>query len=450
MPNQNGRNEIRGNERSYRPQDDGDRMTRQRDQHRDDDHHERDDSSRTTERYGGGQSGYGAGRMGDDRSMGPGYRNQSRNNARHDDGQGMHTDDRYSGRGGSGYWQDRNDRTDRGDYNSGYNQGGMGYGGQGAGMPANVERHQGFRGGSAGAQVGGGTGGHAGDDQNRRYPDMYGPDENYGTQHNGRFGQGGNQERASFREGVGYGQGNGGRTGAGTTGEGPQRGGASQQGSYGPQSGYGGYGTGGYAGGRGGGQQSQGGGQQSHGGTHGGHSGQGYGGGQSYGGGGGVHGGPGGGHGYGGTYGDSRGNRDDGGRTQRPGNFGPGYGQGAHRGKGPQGYTRSDDRIKELVCEALADDEHIDATHIEIVVKNGEVILTGTVEDRHQKRLAEDITENMPGVKDVQNNLRVGRPQSAQSGPSNQSSNQGGQASAVGKNETETSTTSAADKKPRA
>jgi osmotically-inducible protein OsmY len=79
-----------------------------------------------------------------------------------------------------------------------------------------------------------------------------------------------------------------------------------------------------------------------------------------------------------------------------------------HRGKGPSGYTRSDDRIREHVCEALMEDDHVDATHIEVTVKNGEVTLSGTVEDRRQKRMAEDCIEHLSGVIDVVNQLRIG------------------------------------------
>jgi osmotically-inducible protein OsmY len=93
------------------------------------------------------------------------------------------------------------------------------------------------------------------------------------------------------------------------------------------------------------------------------------------------------------------------------GQQGPGQGRYAdvpsHRGKGPLGYTRSDDRIREAVCEALTEDHHVDATHIEVVVKNGEVILTGSVADRRQKRAAEDCAEAISGVHDVQNQLRI-------------------------------------------
>jgi hypothetical protein len=81
--------------------------------------------------------------------------------------------------------------------------------------------------------------------------------------------------------------------------------------------------------------------------------------------------------------------------------------RGPHGGKGPQGFQRPDERVKEMIHEALTDHEHIDATHITVEVKNGEVVLTGTVDDRNAKRLAEDIVERVSGVKDVQNQLRI-------------------------------------------
>ena len=82
--------------------------------------------------------------------------------------------------------------------------------------------------------------------------------------------------------------------------------------------------------------------------------------------------------------------------------------RGPHHGKGPASYQRSDERIKEMVNEALTDHDEIDATSIEVNVKAGEVTLTGTVEDRRMKRLAEECAESVRGVKDVQNQLRVG------------------------------------------
>jgi osmotically-inducible protein OsmY len=81
--------------------------------------------------------------------------------------------------------------------------------------------------------------------------------------------------------------------------------------------------------------------------------------------------------------------------------------RGPHAGKGPQGFQRSDERIKEQVHEALTDHDHLDATHITVDVKNGDVTLTGTVDDRQAKRLAEDVVERCTGVKEVQNQLRI-------------------------------------------
>jgi osmotically-inducible protein OsmY len=80
-----------------------------------------------------------------------------------------------------------------------------------------------------------------------------------------------------------------------------------------------------------------------------------------------------------------------------------------HRGKGPRNYSRSDDRIKEDVNDRLSDDPWIDATEIDVTVSNGEVTLTGTVNERTAKRRAEDIAEQVSGVKNVENRIRVGQ-----------------------------------------
>jgi len=82
-------------------------------------------------------------------------------------------------------------------------------------------------------------------------------------------------------------------------------------------------------------------------------------------------------------------------------------GLGGHRGKGPRNFMQSDERIAERVCEILTDDDRIDASEIDVNVKDGEVTLSGAVDDRRAKRLAEDIIEELPGVRDVQNRLRV-------------------------------------------
>lgn len=78
-----------------------------------------------------------------------------------------------------------------------------------------------------------------------------------------------------------------------------------------------------------------------------------------------------------------------------------------HSGKGPRGYQRSDKRILEDVNDHLYLDPYIDASDIEVQVDNSDVVLTGTAEDRNAKRRAEDIANAIPGVKNVENRIRV-------------------------------------------
>lgn len=76
-------------------------------------------------------------------------------------------------------------------------------------------------------------------------------------------------------------------------------------------------------------------------------------------------------------------------------------------GVGPKGYTRSDDRIREDVSEALMRDPAVDASSIEVEIQNGKVILKGHVNSKWMKRRAEDCAEEISGVQDVQNELEV-------------------------------------------
>ena len=80
---------------------------------------------------------------------------------------------------------------------------------------------------------------------------------------------------------------------------------------------------------------------------------------------------------------------------------------GEHKGKGPKSYKRSDDRILEEINERMCDNPYLDASDIEVSVKNGDVILTGHVEDREAKRLAAEIGEEITGVENVENRLHV-------------------------------------------
>jgi len=106
-------------------------------------------------------------------------------------------------------------------------------------------------------------------------------------------------------------------------------------------------------------------------------------------------------------------------RSTRSGSGREGYSAyGSHRGKGPKGYTRSDDRLKEVICEKLSDDPMIDASEISVEVTSQVVKLTGTVDDRATKYEVEELIERCGGVKDIDNQLRVrsGSSQSWQTG----------------------------------
>ncbi|HZA99308.1 MAG TPA: BON domain-containing protein [Gemmatimonadales bacterium] len=186
----------------------------------------------------------------------------------------------------------------------------------------------------------------------------------YGGYGQGGFGQGGYGQGygqgGGFREG-GYGQGGSGQQGYGR--EGYRESGLGQQ-----------MGSGGYIQGWGQGAYGQGGYGQS-----------GFGQGQEY--------------GYGrGDYERGLGGRGFGYSSVTVGRF---------VGRGPKGYRRPDDRIQEEVNEELTRHPEIDASEIEVQVQNSEVTLTGKVEDRHQKRLAEDLAERCSGVTDVHNQLKV-------------------------------------------
>jgi osmotically-inducible protein OsmY len=80
---------------------------------------------------------------------------------------------------------------------------------------------------------------------------------------------------------------------------------------------------------------------------------------------------------------------------------------GQHRGKGPKGYRRSDERIREDISDHMSDDGMLDASTIEVKVKEGEVTLTGDVLSRADKRRAEDIAESVLGTGNVENRIRV-------------------------------------------
>jgi hypothetical protein len=95
----------------------------------------------------------------------------------------------------------------------------------------------------------------------------------------------------------------------------------------------------------------------------------------------------------------------------------PATGQRGRPARAPRGYQRSDERIREEICETIIR-MGVDAGEVDVKVERGEVTLGGTVDNRHDKRRLEDLAEAVSGVQHVHNQLRIeelqrGQPRSA-------------------------------------
>jgi hypothetical protein len=81
--------------------------------------------------------------------------------------------------------------------------------------------------------------------------------------------------------------------------------------------------------------------------------------------------------------------------------------RGARRG--PKGYERSDERLKEDISERMYASEQYDCSDVSVEVTRGKVTLDGSVNDRYSKYMIEEMVDAIPGVKEVDNRLRVNR-----------------------------------------
>jgi hypothetical protein len=63
--------------------------------------------------------------------------------------------------------------------------------------------------------------------------------------------------------------------------------------------------------------------------------------------------------------------------------------------------------VLEEASQALEDHPEVDASEVEVSCSQGEIVLKGTVPERRMKRLAEECVEDLPGVRDVRNEIRV-------------------------------------------
>jgi osmotically-inducible protein OsmY len=110
-----------------------------------------------------------------------------------------------------------------------------------------------------------------------------------------------------------------------------------------------------------------------------------------------------------------------------PGWESPGYGPGEYGASGPggaprprhlykyppgpKGYQRSDERIREDICDRLMRAaNHIDSSEVTVEVAQGKVLLEGTVPARRMKHAIEDLADGCLGVKDIENRIRVQPP----------------------------------------
>lgn len=82
---------------------------------------------------------------------------------------------------------------------------------------------------------------------------------------------------------------------------------------------------------------------------------------------------------------------------------------GPFSGTGPKGFKRPPDSLEGQVCDALKANGYVNASEIDVEVKSesGEVILTGTVPDADQQRLAEECVVSVSGISTVHNRLTV-------------------------------------------
>lgn len=79
---------------------------------------------------------------------------------------------------------------------------------------------------------------------------------------------------------------------------------------------------------------------------------------------------------------------------------------GPYSGLGPV-YNDVGEPTGQEVASRLTQHGQVDASNIEIIIDDGEVLLEGTVDSEETKRLAQEALESIDGVKSVQNSLQV-------------------------------------------
>ena len=79
--------------------------------------------------------------------------------------------------------------------------------------------------------------------------------------------------------------------------------------------------------------------------------------------------------------------------------------RGPQSGIGPKNYTRSDDRIREDICDRLTAHGLVNASEIDVIVKQGEVTLEGQVDNLQSRGLVDELFNDIDGIREVHNHL---------------------------------------------
>lgn len=77
-----------------------------------------------------------------------------------------------------------------------------------------------------------------------------------------------------------------------------------------------------------------------------------------------------------------------------------------YSGYGPKNWKISDERLKEKVSEVLLQSSEVDATEMNIEVKDRVVTLSGYISSKGMRDVAEDLILSIPGIEDVFSNLK--------------------------------------------
>lgn len=78
-----------------------------------------------------------------------------------------------------------------------------------------------------------------------------------------------------------------------------------------------------------------------------------------------------------------------------------------YQGRGPKGWKRSDERIKDEVCSALKHSLEVDASELEVDVKDHCVYMKGSLPTKGMRIVAEDLVGSVPGVEDVFTQIKI-------------------------------------------